>query len=240
VGPARGAGRRRAPGLRRSRVDSAQRPVVSWTRRWAGRRGRSPEPIRALRPSLTLKPRSRVARITLRPLAWWTGRRIRVGQRRLRRTRRTTGAGWPGRSRRAQRRPRRRAAKPLRVARRRHRRTWSDPGMAGRVNATAGRRVSGHLVGRRRARSLRSRLQLHPSAIQDRSVRHPPHPRTGSAPNRSPLASAGVARSRREPFRVRRPPWPGQPRTLHPLPGIRKSPARLPRPRLRGPMSTVR
>jgi hypothetical protein len=98
--------------------------------------------------------------------------------------------------------------------------------------------------------------QLHPSAIQDESGLRPPHPGTGSAPNRSPLARVGSARSRRAPSRVRRPPWPGQPRTLRPPPGIRKPsasnlrpppiprtrpsglrPASLPRPRPGGPRS---
>ena len=98
--------------------------------------------------------------------------------------------------------------------------------------------------------------QLHPSAIQDESGLRPPHPGTGSAPNRSPLARVGNARSRRAPSRVRRPPWPGRPRTLRPQPGIRKPsagnlrpppiprrrpsglrPAALPRPRSGGPRS---
>jgi len=102
-------------------------------------------------------------------------------------------------------------------------------------------------------------LQLHPSAIQDGSGLRPPHPGTGSAPNRSPLARAGNARSRRAPSRVRRPPWPGQPRTLRPPPDIRKPsasnlrpppiprrrpsglrPASLPRPRPGGPRSLPR
>jgi hypothetical protein len=83
-------------------------------------------------------------------------------------------------------------------------------------------------------------LQLHPSAIQDERGLRPPHPGTGSAPNRSPLASVGNARSRRAPSRVRRLPRPGQSRTLRPPPGIRKPSARnlrpppIPRPRPSG------
>ncbi len=98
-------------------------------------------------------------------------------------------------------------------------------------------------------------LQLHPSANQDESGLRPPHPGTGSAPNRSPLASVGNARSLRAPSRVRRPPWPAQPRTLRPPPGFRKPsasnlrPPPIPRPRplgrgrphrSRGPGTTAR
>ena len=284
MGQTRGTGRRRPQGLDRLRVETAQTQVAGWIRSRAGRRGRSPAPIQALSPSLTLKPWLRVARIKLRPLRW-TGRGTRVAQRRLRRTRSTerprsiARPGRPRRSSRTQRRPWRRAAKPLRVAQRRHRQTWDDPGMAGRVKATAGLRWSGHPGGSKRTPSLRSYrrsfagrrlgqprtgrrtavpwengprphpiwprssslLQLHPSAIQDGSVLCLPHPGTGSAPNRSPLARVGNARSLRAPSRVRRPPWPAQPTTLRPPPGFRKPsasnlrPPPIPRPRLRGP-----
>jgi hypothetical protein len=80
-------------------------------------------------------------------------------------------------------------------------------------------------------------LQLHPSGIQDERGLRLRLPGTGSAPDRPPLARVGNARSRRAPSRVRRPPWPGQPRTLRPPPGSRKPsasnrrPPPIPRPR---------
>ena len=137
VGRARGTGRRRLQGSRRPRVDPAQTQVVGWIRRRAGRRGRSPAPIRVRRPSLTLKPWLRVARDTLRPLRW-TGRRTRS----LRRYRRS----FVGR-RRGQSPTRRPTAVPQATA---GRRRSSNQGRLGR------RRTLKRQRRRRRRRALRS------------------------------------------------------------------------------------
>ena len=254
MGQTRGTGRRRPRGSRRSRVDTAQTQVAGWIRSRAGRRGRSPAPIRARRPSLTLKPRLRVARdhAATAPVDREEVAKSQEvppvvrGQAAGTVTDPATDRRSPGdRGPQTEQQPGEpREAADAEAAKAQEAASVVDERGVVRdqgAGADTDRAAHGRSLGDRPAPSPdldpEQQPPASPEAIQDGSGLRLPHPGTGSAPNRSPLASVGNARSRRAPSRVRRPPWPGQPRTLRPPPGIRKPsasnlrPPPIPRPR---------